>query len=348
MKNAILTILLFLISGSSIYSQTTSIKISGTIYNDTLPINGTIDKQYPLGNPGGQSLCMNLISDSGIVIANASVLADGTYEFTNVDSFKNYSLLLSTTCELINNTVFFPILPPNWANNGEDCCDGIGTDLNDDGILALTVGNTSLSMADFGIIMVTTGVFPVEFIEFNLIESNCNVLVSWATVQEQNILYFDIMRRIEGRNDFEKIASVKPAGNSVIKKTYSYLDKDKSQSDKMHQYRIKVTDIDGSYEYSKIKSLNLSCDDNNSAATIFPNPVENTLNLVYNADNNDENLIIDILDITGRKVSSTAQIVFQGRTTIDINTEILAAGQYFLRYKSEGNNSNVLLKFTKQ
>ena len=93
------------------------INISGKVWDDAngnVLINGAES-----GTNVSSSLYVNLVNASGNVVAVATVLADGTYNFSNVTPGANYSLVLSTTQGTVGNPAPAASLPSNWVNTGE-------------------------------------------------------------------------------------------------------------------------------------------------------------------------------------------------------------------------------------
>ena len=90
---------------------------------------------------------------------------------------------------------------------------------------------------------------PVTLMEFNGKLSNNDVLLFWKTASEQNSKIFEVERSYTG-NDFKMIGSAKAAGFSNSIKNYQYTDPDISQE--INYYRLKQTDDDGKFTYSRI------------------------------------------------------------------------------------------------
>lgn len=100
----------------------------------------------------------------------------------------------------------------------------------------------------------TSGVpLPVQISIFQaaLIKSG-KVKLTWETASESNSFMFDVERKrfsINNSSVWEKIGSVAAAGNSNTIKNYSFIDSEAVGSTKFY-YRIKLLDIDGSFDYS--------------------------------------------------------------------------------------------------
>jgi glucose/arabinose dehydrogenase len=111
-----------------------------------------------------------------------------------------------------------------------------------------------------------TSPLPVELSAFSgKNEGDVNRLL-WTSLSEINTAHFDIERSQNG-SDFYNIAQVAAAQNSQTIKNYSYEDRTFTKGDNF--YRLKMVDLDGSYEYSKIISI-ISGD--SSGFEIHPNP----------------------------------------------------------------------------
>lgn len=79
-----------------------------------------------------------------------------------------------------------------------------------------------------------------------------NVKLTWETASESNSFMFEVERKsftINNSSIWEKIGSVAAAGNSNTTKNYSFIDSKAVGSTKFY-YRIKLLDIDGSFDYS--------------------------------------------------------------------------------------------------
>ena len=324
------------------------LKIKGTVFHDTLPVNGTIDKDMPLGNPDGQPLYVNLIDNLGNVVAVKQVGANGQYEFNNVAGFNTYQVILTNVPGTVGNPAPIKtsvVLLPNWTHTGEDCCDGTGEDNNNDGILSVTVTNASRENADFGINWVIPT--PVRMSSFDVAEYNCSALISWATVSEENVSHFEILRQDEKNGPFNKIKKMTAAGNSTSEKLYSFIDKTIEPRSEAYSYRIKTVDFDFSESFSDAKSIFINCNGGQVNAQVFPNPASNAINLIYTTEENDIQLIVDVVDLTGRKLISKSQIVNKGSSIINLDIESLAVGQYMVRYHSVEGNTTGTIKFSK-
>jgi hypothetical protein len=112
-------------------------------------------------------------------------------------------------------------------------------------------------------------VLPVELAAFDATYANKRVLLSWTTESEENSAYFEVERSVDGIN-FERIETETAAGFSSTRIDYYSIDSQPLQG--TSYYRLRMVDIDGTFEYSSIRAINI----NNvtyAVANAYPNPV---------------------------------------------------------------------------
>lgn len=93
--------------------------VSGTVWNDiNNSANNTLSNIFTAGESGTNAGGLNAIlvdPVTNLVIASVPVAADGTYSFTNVPSFANLQVLLSTTAGIAGSAPPAAGLPSGWA-----------------------------------------------------------------------------------------------------------------------------------------------------------------------------------------------------------------------------------------
>ena len=165
-------------------------------------------------------------------------------------------------------------------------------------------------------------VLPVRLTDFSAKVNNCTVNLNWDAKSETNSKKYDVESSTDGRN-FQTIATIN-AVNTGADQKYSY-QQNNPQQGKLY-YRLKMIDIDGKFEYSKIIAMRLNC--NRSSVFVYPNPVNNILNV--NITNSTDNAITaDLYDHQGK-------LVYKGKMisgTNLINMERFARGIYILKLK---------------
>jgi len=117
---------------------------------------------------------------------------------------------------------------------------------------------------------VGSGALPVELISFNASFNMDNVELHWQTQTEVNNYGFNVERSITNK-DWATLSFIEGNGNSNSPKYYDFTDNDITKSGN-YNYRLKQIDNDGTFEYSKIVSVNVSLPDNYYLSQNYPNP----------------------------------------------------------------------------
>ncbi len=173
---------------------------------------------------------------------------------------------------------------------------------------------------------------PVELSEFNGSLIDNEILLKWTTLSEENSSHFEIEKSIDGVDNFKMIGLVHSHHESTTEKTYQFIDKNTSL---VNYYRLKMVDLDGSFEYSNIIIIENS-NFNTFNFDVYPNPTKSnsTLNILHHK-NTQEDIIINLLNITGQLVFSHQIQLNKGNNLIPLSLENLPEGIYFISIKKE-------------
>lgn len=174
-----------------------------------------------------------------------------------------------------------------------------------------------------------TNLLPVNLLDFKATKNSNTILLEWKTNKEANFKEYVIERSTNGKT-FYNIGNVK--GENLDK--YSLADQNLPDAKSVF-YRLKMVDIDGKFNYSKIVSIKLL----NTAAgiSIFPNPAINVITIKLQQPLT-LNSSLKITDAEGREVMSIA-VVNAGQQEIPVKVNQLPAGRYVI---SISNNKNLL------
>jgi hypothetical protein len=170
---------------------------------------------------------------------------------------------------------------------------------------------------------------PIELVSFEANFKGENVDLTWTTATETDNDYFTLERSQDG-NSFDKIAIVDGAGNSNAYLTYYHTDHSPLSGNSY--YRLKQTDINGAYSYSKIVAVkSLGTFDN---LLVYPNPTDASFQLALSGTE-DEIFQVEISDLTG-KLQFTKQFLSSSETHIETidPSEKLAPGTYLVLVSS--------------
>lgn len=184
-----------------------------------------------------------------------------------------------------------------------------------------SIDTTTHSNDDFG--LWGTGV-PVTWMEFTADKAGTEVVLNWATAQEINNDFFTVEHSVDGIN-FTEIGIVRGAGNSENVNKYSFLHHDPIKG--MNYYRIKQTDYNGMFDYSKVAAVNFGTE---GMITLNPNPVKD--NVVVNLPKDlSGDVTIKVTDLSGKILimeDIDNNTLLSGNFTLDVKA--LRAGTYFV------------------
>lgn len=180
-------------------------------------------------------------------------------------------------------------------------------------------GNNSLYvLGDNPVGMATPGAVPVKLISFNGTYSDNAANLRWKTANEINSSTF-IIERSEDGTRFEEVGKVAASGNTSTTHSYSYTDRLNGSFPPKLFYRLKMTDKDGSFEYSPVITLNTS---SRQTFSLTPNPTSSWVNI-----KGEDMARVQITDLAGRILLSKA--INQREETLNVST--LQNGTYILR-----------------
>lgn len=171
-----------------------------------------------------------------------------------------------------------------------------------------------------------SGTLPVRLSDFSATSKGSGITLSWKTDLEVNSSHFEVERSSEGK-EWNTIASIQAAGNINVQQSYSYIDPAPLDGD--NYYRLKIVDIDGQFEYSSIKSVNVKSVALNVVAS--PNPVSSLLNITVNQPGREPYRL--------RLINRAGQVVFDQKyaaanNRIQLNVSNYTDGSYFLEVTS--------------
>lgn len=168
---------------------------------------------------------------------------------------------------------------------------------------------------------------PVNLISFSGKKTGENEnTLTWKTSNEKNFENFEIQRSFDAKA-FESIGIVK--GNKA--EVYEFVDKFKnSLSSAIQYYRLKMNDLDGKFNYSKIISI-----DNSAEKSIvgipYPNPSLGKSTIQIDAIESG-NWTITTYDLIGKAINTQTKYLQKGINHLTI--ENLAKGVSFLKFEN--------------
>lgn len=302
------------------------IRLDGTGYQEMHVFNGT-DGSLPMESPvigrtDGKiygTASQGGTDGFGLVF---SIDTSGT-GFTILHQFATeapypHGQLIQASDGLLYGTTF-------WSNIGPGG-GGIVFRLNTDGsgFLVLKEFNSETEGAGPGSIMdLTATALPVQWGDFIAKQKEQTVLLEWKTVQEQNADQF-IIERSNTNATFQPIGTITATGNTTTGTSYSFTDTDPFYGD--NYYRLKQTDRDGNFTYSKTVRISF---ESRVDITLSPNPAQDNLTINLPANQTAKN--ISVTDASGRLVLRFAP---GNRPVITIPVHNLSKGMYWLQVQT--------------
>ena len=141
-----------------------------------------------------------------------------------------------------------------------------------------------------------TNTLPVSLGSFSASIDQKRVKLDWSTETELNSKEFEVQMRSDDMTSFQPIGRVAAAGQSNTLQSYSF--SSENLEAKRYLFRLKMIDIDGSFEYSK--SLEVKMESSFIRSYLLSS---NQLQIEL-LDNWPGPLQLEIYDIMGRKVMS--------------------------------------------
>ncbi|MDY0080775.1 MAG: T9SS type A sorting domain-containing protein, partial [Ignavibacteriaceae bacterium] len=168
---------------------------------------------------------------------------------------------------------------------------------------------------------------PVELSSFNAIANGDNVTLHWSTATESNSREF-IIERMDGKDtEWKIIGKVDAKGSSVSQTDYSY--KDEHLMEGIHEYRLKMVDVDGTFSYSQVINVETGNPTSYLLMQNYPNPFNPSTSISYQLSENSK-VRLTIYDITGREIAILIDKQQDaGYYRIDFNASNLTSGIYF-------------------
>ena len=174
---------------------------------------------------------------------------------------------------------------------------------NTSGTLTATVSNEYINLST------SLSVLPIELMRFEGRNIGSKNILTWQTATESNFSHFDLERSNNGK-DFIKIGEIKAKGTNA---NYQFEDNEAKGN---QYYRLKINDLDASFEYSKIIAIQSK---NVSKVRIYPSITNGFLSIENAAS-------YEVVNTFGQFVLSNFNL--DNLEKIDIST--LPNGIYFI------------------
>jgi len=179
---------------------------------------------------------------------------------------------------------------------------------------------------------------PVTMLYFKIQDvSNSGIDLRWATATEKNFEYFQIERAGTDLN-FQAIGEVNSAGGLNVATSYRYLDN--TPLNGKNYYRLKIVDLDGSYEYTGVIVVE-GTTVRHADVSVYPTIIEDSFTVELNGE--------FAIPVKMTLVDAVGNTIYQASletatSTIDLPAN-MKTGTYLVRlFTSEGQKAVRVLK----
>ncbi|NJO24899.1 MAG: T9SS type A sorting domain-containing protein [Bacteroidia bacterium] len=170
-----------------------------------------------------------------------------------------------------------------------------------------------------------SGTLPVTITSFTGIHQSGLNKLEWRIENETGLRYYELERSIDGIN-FNLIATY-PARNQSGSYVYTHTDPVSTTATAVYYYRLKSVDLDGSFTYSRVVSLQVN---GKKAFNVLNNPFTDHVVVGINLLSN-EKVTVNLYDAKARLVKKKVFNGTAGSNTFMLdNTETLSKGIYVL------------------
>ena len=181
--------------------------------------------------------------------------------------------------------------------------------------------NGYTSFSPFTVTSSLGNALPLHLLRFDVTRQGSAAALTWQTTNEVNSSRFIIQHSTDGQH-FTDIAAI-AAENTAGIHNYSFI------HDSLHigvnYYRLRIVDLDDSYEWSPIKAIQWV---SSTPMQVFPNPAHAFINVKGLTSGG----VLQIMSFDGKML----QQYVTGNTAMTIDISRLAAGMYIVNYNDHG------------
>lgn len=187
------------------------------------------------------------------------------------------------------------------------------------------------------------GPLPLNLVSFNGRFSSGKVDLYWNTASEYNIQKITVEKSNDAVN-FDRLVEISSKGTGTNGAAYTAIDP-YPYSD-MSFYRLKITDKDGTVNYSQVIKIQTAKKDI-SITQLFPNPVQDMLHLQLQSA---KTQVVQqlVFDMAGKLLSSESVGLNAGLNNKNIPFLNVASGMYIIRFIDNAGRNITSLKIFKQ
>jgi len=278
-------------------------------------------------NNGAPEYCMPLYPEIKLTLNEAGCQSCHGSVAPQSWSYQDYEGMISNgtddNCNMVSNVIF--------GNASESLLYDI---INNDGELACGGQiQEHQVLSDEKVAMVrdwinggaprAASLLPVILSYFEVNEDQGSVNLEWSTEVEIGTDKFVIERSQSGRN-FVQIGEIDASGSANIGDTYTFKDQEPVLGE--NYYRLRILDLDGSYDYSNIRLIRVKSGE--ASLAVSPNPARSfeRLRVKWNPPPGQVQAYLNLVDVNGQNL--TRKIIFEGTNYVRLPS--LLEGVYYV------------------
>jgi hypothetical protein len=294
-------------------------------------------------NSSGTALTTHAVNATWSVTPSASV-NNATLTFGWNSALSNYNAIKSFIVSRANTSSSWAAVDPSSIPNGTNVSSSANSISNyTQSTPSKTFSGAALySVGDATDPFAAAVPLPVELISFNANKVNdAQVRLDWSTAWEINNRGFEIERSTNGVY-WTNIGFVEGNGNSNQLLNYTFPTSLAGINSSLVYYRLKQVDFNGKFEYSPVRTVRL----NGAVAKvegIYPNPAMNRISVNLGAVEAGNIAKVIIMDMTGKVIMASEQMIEAGNTALDMNIDNLNRGNYIVNISSATTSYNTKL-----
>ncbi len=170
---------------------------------------------------------------------------------------------------------------------------------------------------------------PVELAYFQGRAFQGTIMLQWTTLSEINSSHFEIEKRTSS-SDFKMIGAINSHHFSVDELNYRFED---DHPDYMNYYRLKMVDLDGSYEYSETIMI-VNPDFEGNEINVFPNPVKSKGSISFSSSKEQNGVKLVVYSIQGEIIYKKDISLLKGINTISLEVDEWPVGNYLIQIRT--------------
>ena len=177
---------------------------------------------------------------------------------------------------------------------------------------------------------------------FDAVCKGSQVDITWATASERDNAFFTVERSFDSA-DYQAVAVIEGMGNSITMQHYAWVDGPLASG--LCYYRLKQTDLNGSFMYSDVVPVQCGSVQD---FDIFPNPANDSFSFIAPPDAGDAPLTVELRGITGQLIQKTIYVKPNaGGSHTDVSLNDVSEGIYFVTFIQQGGNRTYKLTVLK-